>query len=178
MTKSWYRNHSDLRTERGRTRKQSEAVLCQDNKRIPHKGSSFFKSKENEFFLLLDKRQRSGPTCQMLRQSYCLMGDLSTRFMGKGECLESTKKHAILPAQAFSCLNNVNSICPFCQFSHSVIFDVSRPHGLQHARLPCPSPTPGACSNSYPSSWWCHPIISSSVIRFSSCLQLFPLKPS
>ena len=45
---------------------------------------------------------------------------------------------------------------------------------LQHIRLPCPSPTPGACSNSCPLSWWCHPIISSSVAPFSSCLQSFP----
>ena len=43
------------------------------------------------------------------------------------------------------------------QFSHSVVSDSLRRHGLQHARLPCPSPTPGACSNSCPSSWWCHP---------------------
>ena len=48
------------------------------------------------------------------------------------------------------------------------------PHGLQHARLPCPSPNPRACSNSCPSSWWCHPTISSSVVPFSSCLQSFP----
>ena len=47
-------------------------------------------------------------------------------------------------------------------------------HGRQHARLPCPSLTPGACSNSCPSSQWCHPTISSSVIPFSSCLQSFP----
>ena len=52
------------------------------------------------------------------------------------------------------------------------------PHGLQHARLPRPSPTPGACSNSYPSGWWCHPTISSSVIPFSSCLQFFPASGS
>ena len=49
-----------------------------------------------------------------------------------------------------------------------------RPHGLQHTRLPCPSATPGACSNSCPSSRWCHPTISSSVVPFSSCLQSFP----
>ena len=49
-----------------------------------------------------------------------------------------------------------------------------RPHGLQHARLPCPSPTPGAYSNSCPSSQWCHPTISSSVVPFSSRLQSFP----
>ena len=48
------------------------------------------------------------------------------------------------------------------------------PHGLQHARVPCFSPPPGACSNSCPSSQWCHPTISSSVIPFSSCLQSFP----
>ena len=49
-----------------------------------------------------------------------------------------------------------------------------RLHGLQHSRLPCPSPTPRACSNSCPSGRWCHPTISSSVIPFSSCLQSFP----
>ena len=57
------------------------------------------------------------------------------------------------------------------KFSHSVISDSLLHHGLQHARLPCPSPTPGACSNSCPSSQWCHPTISSSVIPFSSCPQ-------
>ena len=46
--------------------------------------------------------------------------------------------------------------------------------GLPHTRLPCPSPTPRACSNSCPSSWWCHPTISSSVVPFSTCLQSFP----
>ena len=52
--------------------------------------------------------------------------------------------------------------------------DSLRPHGLQHSRLPCPSPTPRACSNSCPLSQWCHPSISSSVIPLSSCLQSFP----
>ena len=55
-------------------------------------------------------------------------------------------------------------------FSRSVVSDSLRPHGSQHARLPCPSPTPGACSNSYPSSWWCHPTISSSAVPFYSWL--------
>ena len=49
------------------------------------------------------------------------------------------------------------------------------PHGLQHARLPCPSPSPGVCSDSCPLSWWCHPIISSSIAPFSSCPQSFPI---
>ena len=66
----------------------------------------------------------------------------------------------------------------FDQFSHSVASDSLRPHGLQHARLPCPSPTPRACSNSCPSSWWCHPTVLSSVIPFSSCLQSFPASGS
>ena len=60
------------------------------------------------------------------------------------------------------------------QFSHSVESSSLQPHGLQHARLPCPSPTPKACSNSGPLSRWCHPTISSSVVPFSSCLQSFP----
>ena len=64
------------------------------------------------------------------------------------------------------------------QFNHSVMFDSLRPHGLQHTRLPCPSPTPGACSNSCPLSRWCHPTISSSVILFSSCHQSFPASGS
>ena len=60
------------------------------------------------------------------------------------------------------------------QFSHSVMSNSLRPHGLQHTRLPCPPPTPRASSNSCPLSWWCHPTISSSVIPFSSHLQSFP----
>ena len=69
---------------------------------------------------------------------------------------------------------NVMIIVPSVQFSHSVVSDSLWPHRLQHTRLPCPSPNPGACSNSCPSSRWCHPTISSSVIPVSSCLQSFP----
>ena len=60
------------------------------------------------------------------------------------------------------------------QFTCSVVLDSLRPYGLQYARLPCPSPTPRAYSNSCPLSWWCHPTISSSLIPFFSCLQSFP----
>ena len=60
------------------------------------------------------------------------------------------------------------------QFSHSVMSDSFWPHGLQQARPPYPSPTPGAYTNSCPLSWWCHPTTSSSLIPFSSCLQSFP----
>ena len=64
------------------------------------------------------------------------------------------------------------------QFSCSVMSDSLRPHESQHARPPCPSPTPGLYSNSCPSSWWCHLAISSSVIPFSSCPQSLPASGS
>ena len=64
------------------------------------------------------------------------------------------------------------------QFSCSVMSDSLGPHGLQHTRPPCPSPTPGVYSNSHPLSWWCHPTISSSVVIFSSRLQSFPASGS
>ena len=67
---------------------------------------------------------------------------------------------------------------PSVQFSHSVVSDSLRPHGLQHTKLLCPSPTPRACSNSCPWSWWCHPTTSSSVFPFFSCLQSFPASGS
>ena len=60
------------------------------------------------------------------------------------------------------------------EFSCSLVSDSLRLHGLQHARLPCPSPAPGVYSNSCPLSRWCHPTISSSVVPFSLCLQSFP----
>ena len=64
------------------------------------------------------------------------------------------------------------------QFSHSVVSHCLRPYGLQHARPPCPSPTPRVYSNSCPLSWWYHPTISSAVIPFSSSLQSFPASGS
>ena len=64
------------------------------------------------------------------------------------------------------------------QFSRSVMSDSSRPHGLQHTRPPCPSPTPRVYSNSCPLNRWCHPTISSSIIPFSSRLQSFPVSGS
>ena len=64
--------------------------------------------------------------------------------------------------------SSVTQLCP----------DSLRPHGLQQARLPCPSPTPGACSNSCPLNQWYHPTILSSVLPFSSCLQSFPASGS
>ena len=69
-------------------------------------------------------------------------------------------------------------ISPSVRFSCSVVSDSLWTHGLQHARLPCPSLTPRACSNSCPSSLWCHPTISSFVVPFSSCLKSFPASGS
>ena len=71
-------------------------------------------------------------------------------------------------------IKDINSL----QFSHSVVSDSLQPHGLQHARSPCPSPIPRVYSDSCPLSRWCHPTISSSVIPFSSCLQSFPASES
>ena len=67
----------------------------------------------------------------------------------------------------------VNYCCSFTQSCPT-----QHPYGLQHARLPCPSLSPGVCSNSCPLSWWYHPTISSSVVPFSSCLQSFPASGS
>ena len=70
------------------------------------------------------------------------------------------------------------SMFSWVQFSRSVMSDSSRPHELQHTRPPCPSPTPGVHSDSSPSSRWCHPAISSSVVPFSSCPQSLPASGS
>ena len=64
------------------------------------------------------------------------------------------------------------------QLSHSVVSESLWPHELQHARPPCPSPTPGVYLTPCPLSWWCHPTISSSVVPFFSCLQSFPASRS
>ena len=77
-----------------------------------------------------------------------------------------------------SIIKHWNGIKLLLLFIRSVVSDSLQPHGLQQARLPCPSPSPRACSNSCPLSWWCYQTISSSVIPFSSCLQLFPASGS
>ena len=73
---------------------------------------------------------------------------------------------------------NLVTLFSSVQFSRSVVSHSSSPHESQHARPPCPSPTPGVHSDSRPSSQWCHPDISSSVIPFSSCPQSFPASES
>ena len=83
----------------------------------------------------------------------------------------------LLCARHFTCFNCICAkLLQFSSVAQSCL--TRRPHGLQHARLPCPSTTPGACSNSCPSSRWCHPTISSSIVPFSSCFQSFPASGS
>ena len=94
--------------------------------------------------------------------------------------------HLLVPILYSHSLVVTNLIVVFCskhqirsdQISHSVVSDSLRPHGSQHARPPCPSPTPGVHSDSRPSSQWCHPAISSSVSPFSSCPQSPPASES
>ena len=75
------------------------------------------------------------------------------------------------------CIHNI-SLLSSVQFSHSDVPDSLRPHELHHARPPCPLPNPGVHPNPCPSSWWCHPTISSSVVPFSSRPQSFPVSGS
>ena len=74
-----------------------------------------------------------------------------------------------------SLLFNMLPLFSSVQFSHSLVSDSLQSHELQHSRPPYPSPTPGVHPNPRPSSQWCHPTISSSVVSFSSCLQSFPV---
>ena len=96
-------------------------------------------------------------------------------------CIFLTTNYYFLKAFYFlyrSVVNSVVLVSDFLMFSRSVMSNCLRPHGLQHARPLCPSPTPRVCSNSCPLSWWCHPTSWSSVIPFSSCLQSFPASGS
>ena len=77
-----------------------------------------------------------------------------------------------------TCICMTKSLCCSVQFSCSVVSNSLRPHESQHARPPCPSPTPGVHSDSRPSSQWCHTAISSSVVPFSSCPQFLPASGS
>jgi len=75
-------------------------------------------------------------------------------------------------------VKHISTLSEFFQFSRSVVSSSLQPHGLQHARPPCPSPTPKACSDSCPSRRWCHLTISSSFVPVSSHLQSFPASGS
>ena len=105
---------------------------------------------------------------------------LSSKVTADAECSHEIKRYMFLKRKT---MTNLYSIAKpeisVSQFSSSVVSNSLRPHGLQHSRLPCPSPIPGVHSNSCPLSWWCHPTISSSVIiPFSSHLRSFPASGS
>ena len=109
--------------------------------------------------------QIDGETMETVR--YFILG--GSKVTADGDCSHEIKRCLLLGRKVMTNL---------VQFSCSVMSDSLWPLGLQHARLPCLSPTPGAYSNSCPSSWWCHPAISSSVVCFSSCLQSCPASGS
>ena len=118
----------------------------------------------------------------------------ASKITADGDCSHEVKRHLFLGRKV---MTNVDSLlksrditlqtkvhlvkamvfpvvmCGCVQFSRLVVSDSLQPHGLEHARPPCPSPTPRIYPNSCPLSWWCHPTISSSVVPFSSCPQSF-----
>ena len=89
-------------------------------------------------------------------------------------CILEKNAHSAFVGVIFLNVSMIKLLINSVQFSPSVVSNSLRPHELQHTRPPCPSPTPGVHSNSRPSSGWCHPAISSSVIPFSSCPQSLP----
>ena len=123
------------------------------------------------FFLYLDSssnRQLSGLTTLFIY--------VSAQISPTGE---NSLEHSFLNKTSSSSIPSHSSVCfSSVQFSRSVVSNSLRPHELQHARPPCPSPTPGVHSDSRPSSQWCHPAISSSAIPFSYCPQSLPASES
>ena len=107
---------------------------------------------------------------------------LGSKITADGDCSHEIKRRLLLGRKAKTNLDSILKsrditlptkvrLVSSVQFSRSVVSDSLRPHESQHARPPCPSPTPRVHSNSCPSSQWCHPAISSSVVAFSSCPQ-------
>ena len=101
-------------------------------------------------------------SCSLSRWFY---PTISSSIIPFSSCLQSFPASGSFQISQFFALVQFSSV----QFSHSVVSDSLRPHELQHARPPCPSPTPGVHSNSCPLSRWCHPAILSFVVPFSSC---------
>ena len=129
--------------------------------------------------------QIDGETVETVPDLICL----GSKITADGDCSHEIKRYFLLGRKVMTNLDNVlksrditlptkvHLVSSF-QFSRSVVSDSLRPHESQHARPPCPSPTPGVHSDSRPSSQWCHPAISSSVVLFSSCPQSLPASES
>ena len=114
----------------------------------------------------------------VLHSQTCLLLQVSLDFLLSHSNPLWWKGHLLLlllsVLEGFASLHQFSSV----QFSCSVVSDSLQPHESQHARPPCPSPTPGVHSDSRPLSQWCHPAISSSVVPFSSCPQSLPASES
>ena len=131
------------------------------------------------FFLLEGSLMRGRPGCAVheasvdtTQRSWGINSLLKTLFPGSNS--QQKVDHTKVGQGVARRSSTVMPLLPYVsQSSHSVVSDSLWPHGWQHARPPCPSPTPRVYSNSCPLSWWCHPTISSSVIPFSSRLQSF-----
>ena len=113
----------------------------------------------------------------MLKLQYFGPSDVKSNSLEKTMMLGKIESKRGRWQQRIRCLNSIMDFSSV-QFSRSFVFDSLRPHESQHARPPCPSPTPGVHADSCPSSQWCHPAISSSVIPFSSCPQSLPASES
>ena len=107
---------------------------------------------------------------------------MSQFFASGGQSVVASTSASVLPMNIHDWfplgLTGLMRLLSSVQFSGSVMSDSLQPHESQHAKAPCPSPTPRVHSNSCPSSQWCHPAISSSVVPFSSCLQSLPASRS
>ena len=119
--------------------------------------------------MLEAKEEEAQPNCSVMEQPY--MPSLAAMRVGNSSLTQ--KLLAVMMEGIFSSVQ-FSSV----QFSHSVVSDSLRPHESQHARPPCPSPSPRIHSDSRPLSQWCHPTISSSVVPFSSCPQSLPATKS
>ena len=114
------------------------------------------------------------PSIYALQGSMMILEATWYRFLSIGEKEPGSLNHHL--EESHPLIQNSSFIFQFSsvQFSHSVVSDSLWPHEQQHARPPCPSPTARIYPNPCPLSWWCHPIILSSVVPFSSCPQSFP----
>ena len=143
------------------SRQKKEASLSLSN---PSLSSYTLASFQTQFLLFHNSQYPFTPKLESWTLKICI--SLYTLFSSS---LKPTSVRCLLPpATMFSSV----------KFSHSVVSNSLWPQGLQHTRLPCPSPMPRAYSDSCASRWWCHPTISSSVVPFSSCHQSFPASGS
>ena len=122
--------------------------------------------------------KNTGVACQFLPQSIFLTQGSNPHLLHCRQILYCWATWEVLCHGWFTPTHQEPVSVSRCFFRCWLLFSLSMsnsllPQGLQHARLPCPSPSPGVCSNSCPLKWWCHPTISSSAIPFSSCLQSF-----